>query len=261
MDPTHPWISKAQHQAKSAANVGKVLRILGLDPSSENGGLLEFAASRHDLGRIIQALKDGGEITSGPMMALKDHGQYSVELLKEWGIPQILPDGWFLLDYTITHHLDVVQPPLAEGADMRQQWLYSCTAIIRVADKFTTMLNRTDHYLSPEGIAGDIALMEKECRHLDKPFYGEAGYINQEAFTPFSQRKPFLRADCSTYEAYIGAFYMGWLFDIEIPELIREIVNSGFVEKILGYLRSRNIPPEQMDIVQNTVSEYLKANL
>jgi len=258
IDPDHPWLSKGVHSAKTCNNVFRILEILGISIDSNNAKLLGFAAYNHDLGRIVQALKDAGQKFSPEMMTLKEHGEYTAQLLREWGVDMLFgTDCWKVLEYLFVHHADPKMPAIPDNPSELQIWKHDMLRVLRVADKFATMVNRTDYYLTPEGIAGQNPLMEKECEKVGRFYLDEAGYINEEALDAFSKRQPFARYLCETYEAYM-VNYLAWIFEIDIPEILKSIFKSGFVHKITGYLIAREVPDNQINLVYNEVIDYLQ---
>lgn len=268
VDPQHPWLAKANHSAKTRDNVEKVLRLYGIDPDSANAKLLAFAAYNHDLGRVIQALWniDNKKVREKVRKDFDyydlDHSFYTVLLLKKWHVFELFShSATFLINSAIQHHADIRTPtyrdfPSSFGRNL-QNWIYSFTYILRVADKFATMLNRTEYYVSPEGIKQQIPLMKQECVANNLPFYGETHNIDDVVMAAFSKRETFLRAICSSYEAYIGVFYMAWIFEIEDEVLLKEIADSGFIQTILAYLVRQEVPTEKIQIIRETVENYL----
>ena len=263
INPEHPWLTKAVHSAKTRDNVAKVLGLYGIDPATENAQLLQLAAFNHDLGRVIQALYDAGnqEVINLVEGCDHDHGQYTNKLLRQWRVfDSMTVQATVLIREPIAHHTDITTPD--RSAFNRYvpdlgDWAYLFTYILRASDKFSTMLGRTAYYVSPEGIAQQIPLMAKECAVDETPFYGETGDINPEAMAAFAENKPFARSICDSYEGYIGAQYLAWVFEIEDPILLREIVASGFVSTIIRYLTNRQVPAAKIQILASAVDRYL----
>lgn len=118
-------------------------------------------------------------------------------------------------------------------------------------------LERTKYYVSPEGIAQQIPIIKEECTTAGTPFYGETGDISNEVINAFKERKPFARSICESYEDYMVNF-MARIFEIEDAVLLREIVETGFISIILGYLWERRVDPAKIDPIQDTVFAYIE---
>lgn len=260
-NPDHAWLSKAGHGSKTADYTIKVLEVLGIDSQSANAQLLIFAARNHDWGRFVQAFIDAGNQSWLEKMGSKQtHGVYTVKLMEAWGLDRIFnQNAWSIISFCLNHHDNVSFVSLAPDGDITAQTSYLFCRIIRISDRFTTMLTRTAYYVSPEGIGQQIPPMMIECAKLGVHFQGEQGFLIPKLLEEFKNGHIFQRGLCQTYEDYIGPFYGGWLTDgeIDIPPLLRKIVDSGFCKIIINYLVRQGVPTEQVDTIRQRFREYL----
>lgn len=250
----HRWgEAKLQHAVLATAEVEKresvVYGFFKDELPDDYYALLAFVATVHDLGRIIEGKKQLG-LLPPDYRQFSHHGEESVNLLREWGVlEQFPPETREIIEYAIAHHADKSTPPLPENPTELDKKKYFYTCALRDVDKLALFRNKTDSYL----FDADEKRAQAKLNHLQ----GELKEINPstvlETFTRF---QPIKREECVSYEAYMLQ-YLGWLFDIKLKPVLEEVVKIGAIEKILRYFREQNIPDDQYQKIEETVTSYL----
>lgn len=252
----HPWLEQKQlHSIIAQTHEIEVLDDLGFDLNDPNARLILFIGANHDLGRVIQALKEQQLEVPAEFETLDNHGQYSAVLLKMWGaLEPFSSNAREIISHVVGHHADIKTPEPEDGASQQERIEYLFTCLIRDVDKLSVFMKEVDGYLKDENVKqGETFLMKK----VAPDFQGEAGTINEEALRQFQERKPLDRRDCLTYEAYMLQL-LSWIFDVNLNAITKKIVDCGSINQLLNYFQ-KQLPAEQYEMILTTTQNYLSS--
>lgn len=246
----HPWKGgKLVHRMFVISESERSIRkYFGDALSEENYVLMSFLASVHDLGRAIEAKKKLG-ILPEDYRRFSQHGEESVNLLKDWGaLNNFSQDTQEIIKYVILHHADKSSPALPENPTELDKLKHFYTCIFRDSDKLALFRDRTDAYLKDEG--------EKIKQTQVNNLIGETGKIEPEELTKtFSEFYTIDRSKCKSYEAFMLQ-YLAWIFDLNLKTSLKEAVDCGAIPKILNYFK-KSLSPEQYNGIYKTTENYL----
>ena len=247
-----PWkYPKAAHALLTTDAGKKTLYEIQQQSPEENYYLLLFIIGNHDLGRVIDAKKRHGLPLPAECENTTHHGTASVQLLKNWGVlSSFSQDTQEIISYSLEHHADMVTPKLEPNASDTEKIKHAFTCLVRDIDKLSLFVHNTDKYLSDEKTkAGQIQMNNLE---------GEQGMIKPVALLDdFTKYKIIDRTRCQSYEAFMLQF-LAWIYDVNVKKVLKQIVQSGAVEKLLEYFKNHLPENQYQDILQATNS-YLES--
>ncbi len=211
----------------------------------ENRSLLQLIFMSHDLGRVVESLHRQGIW----QVKAERHPIESVKVLRSWGIDKYFESkAWEVISYSIEHHTDQTSPLIPDDLNDMEKLKRVIACFLRDIDKLDTFTQTTDLYLFDK---------EKRADEMAKHGFVEEKTVNPDFFLKMlAQHVTPPRNSIVSYEAYM-VYFLGWIFDVSLPEVLRQIVQSGAITKLLDYFK-RQLPEEQYESIQLATVSFLE---
>lgn len=246
----HPWKEgKVIHRKVVQGEVQTIVGYFTTHFPPEYYELLSFLGGVHDLGRAIEAKKKLGMLPATYRMFLH-HGEESANLLKDWGVTDIFePDTQEIIRYATVHHADRETPSLPASPAPLDVLKHFYTSLVRDIDKLGIFRAKTDALLydpTEKAKQIDVGGFEGEKRTIDP----------ENLLDTFQTFRTLDRSRCRSYES-VMLQYLAWIFDVNLPIVLTEVVYTGAIEKLLRYF-AQQLREEQYRQIEETTVRYLK---
>ncbi|MEI6040004.1 MAG: HD domain-containing protein [Candidatus Berkelbacteria bacterium] len=259
----HPWREmKNLHALQTQEQSMDVLvEEIGFDLNDPNARLAIFISEIHDLGRVIDGLKNEKLPIPQEFEGLAHHGQFSVKILEEWHALDGFPaETQEIIKFAVEHHANKSTAALPENASDLQKTEYVYNCIFRDIDKLTLLVGKGEKYLYDPKVRSDQFNIVKGKVGQDEAgnerFLGENGQVTQEAMDLFLNNKLNDVNKLFTYETYM-LNVLGFIFDINLVGVLKNVAESGIVEKFLNYFEQR-LSTDQFQAINQKVHSYLE---
>ncbi|MEK7543151.1 MAG: HD domain-containing protein [Patescibacteria group bacterium] len=209
--------------------------------------IVGFVLFVHDIGRLVEA-----ERVLRKQKSEWRHGHDSVLVLEGLDITNHSP-LWEAMLFAIEHHSDPARPKQDNVSDAA----YTLLMLLRDFDKMAGFKSASKYTEDPEYKRQQIDANWPSQRSIDQTWGEEKRTIEPVSMLDlFESFKNLVRNDCSSYEAYMLQ-YLAWVFDVEFPFILREILRDGGPLTVLRYLQ-RQLPEPQFVRIQNTVDLFVR---
>jgi len=272
LPPDHPWgKAKLDHADQVSDGASEVLAALDQQSGQGLNSLLLLLGLSHDLGRpILGAIRLGRELPDQYCLEAAEnssadinHGHYSAQVLKAWGLLDLLDQNTRLIvEYALARHANPgsPEPPPDDRRSSTtelERFQIAVTWLLRDADKLATFREKTQGYLFDK---------EEKRRQIKANGLGGEKFAIEPSrlLDEFANQRPISRDQCDSYEAYMLQF-LSWIFDVNFVEVLGKIANQAQlglhqpapIESLLRYF-GRQLPYQDYLKISDKTKQYLE---